>query len=119
MTHLTDEQIESILQGESLKTDHLSGCEQCQSRLKEKQALATRLKTAFEGMVPSEALAQKIRSHIASNAPTDVESATPRLMNVTHHWKRWAATLSSVAAIFIVGLVTSQKVPESDIQISD
>jgi len=105
MTHLTDEQLESILQGESLKTDHLSGCELCQSRLKEKQALAARLKTAFAGVAPSEALAQKIRSQFASRAPTEVESGTTRRMTVTHHWKRWTATLSSAAAILIIGLL--------------
>jgi hypothetical protein len=105
MTHLTDEQIESILQGESLKTDHLNSCELCQSRLKEKQALATRLKTAFAGVVPSEMLAQKIRSQSASNAPTEHMPNAPRIVNVTHRWRKWAATLSSVAAILVVGLL--------------
>jgi hypothetical protein len=105
MTHLTDEQIESILQGESLKTDHLNSCELCQSRLKEKQALATRLKTAFAGVVPSEMLAQKIRSQSASNAPTEHMPDAPRLLNVTYRWRKWAGTLSTVAAMLLLGLL--------------
>ena len=105
MTHLTDEQIESILQGKSLKTDHLSRCELCQTRLKENQALAARLKTAFAGVVPSETLAQKIRSQIASDTPTELKPDAPRIVNVPHHWKRWTATLSTIAAMLLVGLL--------------
>ena len=105
MTHLTHEQIESILQGESLKTDHLNSCELCQSRLKERRALATRLKTAFAGVVPSETLAEKIRSQITSNAPTEIKPDAPHIENVTHHWKRWAAPLSTIAAMLLLALL--------------
>jgi len=105
MTHLTDEQFEDILQGHPPENDHLSRCEQCQSRLKEKQALAARLRNAFTSVAPSEELAQKIRSQIASGVPKAAESNTPRTVSPSRRWKPWATTLSSVAAILIVALI--------------
>ena len=105
MTHLTDEQIESLQQGESLTNDHLSDCVLCQSRLKEKQAMANRLKTAFADVAPSETLAQKIRSQIAESHQTKTSPDKLHSVKLTHHWKRWATTLSSAAAVLIIGLL--------------
>ncbi|NQV31763.1 MAG: hypothetical protein HQ515_03670 [Phycisphaeraceae bacterium] len=105
MTHLTNEQFEDILQTQDLSNDHLNGCEQCQARLKEKQTLAARLKNAFADIAPSDELAKKIRSQIALGSPKETEPNEPRIVNLTHPWKRWATTFSSIAAILVVGLI--------------
>jgi hypothetical protein len=105
MTHLTDEQFEGLLQGQPVKNDHLDKCDLCQARFREKQALATRLRNAFAGVAPSKDLAQKIQCQYASNSQNKTEPSKLRSVNLPHHWKRWATTLASVAAILTVALI--------------
>ncbi len=102
MTHLTDEQLEDILQRKSCENAHLSDCETCQARLKEKQALKARLSTAFSQVAPPVELAQAIRSQIALSAQTRDSHESSQTQKLTHHWKRWAASLSSIAAVLIL-----------------
>jgi hypothetical protein len=102
MTHLTDEQYENLLQGQPLDTDHMNHCEVCQSRFKEKQALKSRLNSAFSGVTPSKALVEKIRGQMALTAPAMASHEGPRVLKLSHHRKLWAATLSTVAAILIL-----------------
>jgi hypothetical protein len=102
MTHLTDEQLEDILQNKGCENAHLSDCETCQSRLKEKQALKARLSAAFSQVAPPVELAQAIRSQIASSAQTQDSHAGSHTQKLPHHWKRWAASLSSIAAVLIL-----------------
>lgn len=98
MSHLTDEQFESLLQGQSLENDHLQACPDCQARLREKQALASRLKTAFAPVTASDGLAQHIRSQLT----TETENKGPQVLKLPTHWKRWAISLSSIAAILLL-----------------
>lgn len=105
MNHLTHEQFENILQGKSLDDEHLSQCKLCQSRLKEKQALAARLKIAFSGVTPSDELSQKIHNQIGITVHSQDQQAEPQTINLPPHWKRWATTVSSIAAILILGLL--------------
>ena len=105
MTHLTDEQLEDSLQTEASANLHLRNCDLCQSRLKEKQALAARLRNAFADIAPSEELAKKIRNQLALGSQKETEPNEPRIVNLTHRWKRWATTFSSIAAILVVGLI--------------
>ncbi len=105
MSHLTHEEFEDILQGKSPEDEHLNQCKLCQSRLKEKQALAARLKTAFSSVTPLDELNQKIRSQIEIAAHSQDQQATQKTINLPRHWKRWATTLSSIAAILILGLL--------------
>lgn len=97
MTHLTDEQLESIVQGQDKDNPHLQACDQCRARLAEKQAIARRLRSAFAGIQPPDKLVQDIRAGFGAKEP----KATVRLEDVR---KKWVARLSAMAAVFLVGV---------------
>ncbi len=113
MSHLTDEQLEGILQGQPLDSDHLQSCPDCQARLKEKQILAFRLKTAFSQVNPSPELLHRIRSQIPTETTDQSSSGHPSVLRLPPHWKRWAVTFSGIAAVLVlVPLLKIAFVPE-------
>ncbi len=97
MTHLTDEQFESILLGQWGHDEHLRECEQCRARLKEKQAMARRLRSAFAGIQPAETLTQSIREQVG----VQVFGTTAKLQGMR---AKWLARISAVAAVLLLGL---------------
>ena len=97
MTHLTDEQLESILQGDCSGDDHLRTCELCRARLAEKQAIAQRLRSAFAAIQPPERLIQDIRAQGG-------ETHTRTHMTSEPMRTRWVGRLSAMAAVLLVGL---------------
>ena len=64
MSHLTEEQFESILQGQLAPADHLQECEICSNKLAEKKAIAHRLRSSFSGIQASDQLAEQIKAVI-------------------------------------------------------
>ena len=100
MSHLTDEQFESILSGQSQDNDHLLHCPDCQARLQEKQALSNRLAAAFNQITAPDALAQNIRNQRATQSQTNPTET--KIVRLSGHWKRWAASFSSIAAIAVL-----------------
>ncbi len=97
MTHLTDEQFESILQGQGGDDTHLHACDQCRARLAEKQAMAQRLRSAFASIGPSEKLIQDIRTQVGVQ-----ESGNT--ISLQDARGKWMARLSAMAAVLIVGV---------------
>ena len=64
MDHLTEEQIEDLLQGELKADAHLEQCAECRERLAEKEAIAGRLQEAFANVKVSPDFAEWLRNHI-------------------------------------------------------
>ena len=64
MNHLTNEQLEDIMQGQNIDLTHLNQCKDCQERLTEKQAIAAKLRSAFMSVKANESLAGRIRNQI-------------------------------------------------------
>ena len=100
MIHLTDEQFEEIMQGIDIDSEHLSSCHLCQSRLEEKQALANRLRSAFNNINPAEKLLHKVRQQVNLSRPE--KSFNKTIFNLHHHWRGWIAAISSAAAVLIL-----------------
>jgi hypothetical protein len=110
MNHLTDEQLEQILKGIEVNTEHLGSCLLCQTRLQEKKALVNRLRSAFENVKPSEELLQKIRRRI--NVAASEKSAGKSMFNLHIKWRSWIAAVSSVAAVLVtVSLIVYLSAP--------
>ncbi len=102
MEHLTDGQFEDIMQGETVDLSHLKQCQDCQSRLAEKQAVAARLRSAFKSVKANTDLVSRIRSHINQSCETgDTIESIQHTRVVRLHHKLWPA-LAAAAAILIV-----------------
>jgi hypothetical protein len=97
MTHLTDEQLESMLQGQGGGDAHLQACDQCRARLAEKQAIAQRLRSAFAAIQPPERLMQGICTQVGVKEP----KTNVKLHDVRN---KWVARISAMAAVFLIGL---------------
>lgn len=65
MNHLTEEQFEDIKQGLLKEPEHLKGCDTCRQLLAEKKAIASRMRSAFGSVRPTEQLADNIRMQVA------------------------------------------------------
>lgn len=94
MNHLTDEQFEAVLQGQTTFTEHLRECETCAQKLAEKKALSMRLRSAFAPVQAKDALAETIRHKVKS---THVLHFGRRTIAFSH-WRYWAAA----AAVLIL-----------------
>jgi hypothetical protein len=104
MTHLTDEEIETILLGDAEGHPHLEGCALCRSRLEAQRAVRTRLRKAFTGIHSSNVLRQTIcanlgqaddESGLRSPAPHAARSVLVRL------WPVLAAAAVLVLAVLV------------------
>jgi anti-sigma factor RsiW len=106
MSHLTEEQLEGILQGDVAMSEHVEQCSECQARLEEKRAIARRLRTAFSTVKAGPALADRIRSEISTaNQPVATgKSQTPTILLHVHHRLRTA--LAVAAAMLLVAVPT-------------
>jgi len=101
MKHLTDEQLEQLLQQTDLYAEHLKQCPQCTQRLEEKKAIADRLHVAFDNVTAPANLAQKISLQISPSESPKNGYHTIHLSSLRSHWK----SLSTIAAAAIILIV--------------
>ncbi len=102
MNHLTNEQFEDIMQGHDVDLTHLDQCKDCQEKLTEKQAIATKLCSAFMSVKANEGLADRIRNQINQNSENAETVKFIKLTWAKHfHRKLWPA-LAATAAMFVV-----------------
>ena len=114
MSHLTDEQLEEIMQGVNSQTAHLEHCDTCTERLAEQRALARRLRSAFAAVKPDKALAEQIRGQLNAGSTALEGSGRGHILNIRSHWQRWLGMVSAAAAlIIVVSLVTHLLKPSS------
>jgi hypothetical protein len=102
MNHLTNEQLEDIMQGQDIDLTHLKDCHECQARLEEKRTIAERLRSAFMSVKADEVLADRIRNQIKQNSEiTETAKSIKPTWTIHLNRKLWPA-LATAAAIFIV-----------------
>ncbi len=107
MSHLTEGQLEDILQGRAEVPEHVDQCPECRDRLDEKRALARRVSKAFSSIHAGADLAGRIRAEIAAagqrTAGTDARSHILPLRGRREIW----SGLAIAAAILIVAIPRS------------
>jgi len=107
MNHLTEEQFEEVMQGKVTDLKHLRECKDCQRRLDEKQALANRLRTAFNSVKPDVSLEESIRDSIAEK-----RRQTELVVSGSRSWKNrlndkiWT-TIAAAAVLLVVAFPLS------------
>ena len=102
MNHLTNEQLEDIMQGHDIDLTHLNQCQDCRDRLAEKQAIAARLHSAFASVKADAGLADRIRCQINQSSETaETVKSIQHTWSTRLHHKLWPA-LAAAAAIFVV-----------------
>jgi len=107
MSHLTEEQFEAILQGETPVPEHLEACPQCQALLAEKRALAERLRQTFTSIRAGSDLADRIRANLsAASANTGKTKSRPRTLVLAAHRRLWSG-LAAAAAIWAIAIPVS------------
>jgi hypothetical protein len=105
MEHLTEEQIEGILQGDDGRDGltHLQACRDCRDRLAEKRAMAARLRSAFASVKAGPVLAERIRSRLNAAAAPATTIQLIRHKGVHHHIRRlWPALLAAAAVVAVL-----------------
>ena len=107
MSHLTDEQLEEIIQDDSLAFEHLDSCQLCKQRLAEKRALTDRLKLAFSKVEMATELEQRIRTQLNINSKTSSEPKI-KILDFRAHWKSISA-IAAAAIILIVAVPVSMR----------
>jgi len=102
MNHLTNEQLEDVMQGGDADITHLNQCQDCRDSLAEKQAIAARLRSAFMSVKADAGLANRVRYQInQNNETTETAKSIQHTWTTRLHHKLWPA-LAAAAAIFIV-----------------
>ncbi len=95
MTHLSDEQLDSVLRGEGADPQHLALCPQCRARLDERRAIGGRLRTAFESVRAGEKLTATIRNSLIGDAhEVAARASRPGLF-------RWLMPLTAAAVVLL------------------
>ena len=104
MEHLTEEQFEGILQGEGQEValTHLKQCQNCRNRLAEKQAIAYRLRSAFNSVKASPALAEQIRSRLNATVEPAMAAQPVQHTRIGHSIQRLWPALAAAAAVLVV-----------------
>ncbi|MHC4153251.1 MAG: hypothetical protein ACYSSP_14320 [Planctomycetota bacterium] len=102
MNHLTDEQFEDIIQGEDIDLAHLKQCKDCQNRLTEKQAIAERLRSAFNSTQASSDLAERIHHGLDATAGIKMPAQPSEHTWLSRRSRQFWPVLATAAAILIV-----------------
>lgn len=102
MNHLSDEQLEEVMRGGGVRPEHLEHCDQCKERLAEKEALASRLRSAFASIKPEEELVERIRRQLNIDSMPSEHGGRRRLLSIRSHWRSWAMMASAAAVLIIV-----------------
>lgn len=103
MNHLTDQQLDDILQGSGPQPAHLAECEHCQARLTEQGAIRGRLQSAFETVTADEALANSIRA-ILPSAESRRPEERPVVETLRLSLRRFLWPALAAAAVLIVAI---------------
>lgn len=102
MTHLSDEELEGILQGDVSAPAHLGECELCRDRLAESRAIRSRLRSAFDGVHAPRELAERIRSR--TGRPISRLARGARGGGRATRLIRWALPLTAAAAALLIAV---------------
>lgn len=108
MAHLSDEQLEEILQG-GPQGEHVGQCPLCSRRLAELRAIRDRLQSAFQTVSAGPALAESIRHSLDRKKPRALQARGVRTMRLL----RWALPLTA-AAVLLIGTVVLLIVSEPE-----
>jgi len=103
MNHLTDEQFEDILHGNTNVPEHVERCARCRARLDEKRAVARRVHQAFSSIQAPPGLADRIRAGIAASAKADATPERARIIPLYLHRHLWSG-LGAVAAVLVLAV---------------
>lgn len=107
MSHLTEEQFEAILQGETQVPEHLEECPECQALLAEKRALAERLRQTFTSIRANSDLTDRIRANLGATPDSANETKSrPRTLVLAAHRRLWSA-LAAAAAVLVIAVPVS------------
>lgn len=104
MNHIAEEQFEDIMQGNISSPAHLDKCPECQNRLAEKQALARKLRSAFEPVQAGADLAERVRRQINLTDRSRQSTAPDKHARRTGWNRRIWSPLAAAAAILIVAV---------------
>ena len=112
MSHLTEEQFESILQGHTHPSNHLGKCEVCSNKLAEKRAIAARLRSTFSNIQASDELAEQIKKRLSAQDRRLISLPKVHRTRVLFpQWRYWAAVAAVLIAVpFIVMLSAPSQV---------
>jgi hypothetical protein len=103
MSHLTDKQLEEVLQGLTSEPLHLGECPDCQRRLDDARAVRERLQQAFHTVTASEDLAARLHRMAQYNPSSDT---SPRVMRLGIQRRLWSI-LAAAAVILICAIPVS------------
>lgn len=106
MTHLSDEQLDAILQGDG-DDQHVARCPQCAARLAERQAVADRLRSAFDSIRASDDLTARVRGAAGGPALKLVAHRPPPRRSPL----RWAMPAAAAAVVVLSVLAASLLLP--------
>jgi anti-sigma factor RsiW len=109
MTHLTDEQLEDLVQGRAAEPAHLAECPACRDRLSAHRAVRDRLRAAMTSVRADEALAARIRRSIPER-PAARRLRLPRIA-----WASLAAAAVLVAAISVLVYLTAPNSAQAEL----
>lgn len=104
MNHLSNEQMEEVLQGRQTHAEHLQTCQRCADQLAEKRAMAKRLRVAFDTINAPEGLAERFSSKIAAES-IRIHGSRIKLFP---HWRAWTA---AAAALIVIPVLVMLAVP--------
>jgi len=100
MSHLTDEQLEDILQGHGRAGEHVEWCPQCRARLDEKRALARRVRRAVLAIHAGTDLADRLQVRATAAGP----GTRPHLLRLHTRRQAWSALAVAALVLVAVGL---------------
>lgn len=93
MTHLTDEQIETLLDDPQARDEHVEACPHCRRRLEDARAMRARLVEAFASVRPDAMLEHQIAASLRAAGPA--RETLPRRLFLN----RFASSLAAAAAL--------------------
>jgi len=104
MNHLTDEQLDALMLGEGVDSEHLASCRQCRDQLASRLALAGRLRAALVSVHAGEDLKARLRQQFqATPGPESGLTGSARsrqLKMLRRHWRG----LTAAAAVLLITL---------------
>ncbi|MCU0913564.1 MAG: hypothetical protein MUC88_03245 [Planctomycetes bacterium] len=112
MSHLTDEQLEDILQGRGKASEHVEWCRRCRARLDEKRALAHRVRQAFSTIHAGADLADRIRARVVAAG----QETRPHLLRVQARRRVWSAVAIAALVLVVVMLKSSHVETSAHVQ---
>lgn len=106
MTHLNDEQIETLLNDPRAADEHVDACPDCRQRLDDARAIKARLAGAFAAVQPDAMLEHQVAASLRAAKPA--RQALPRRLFLN----RFASSLAAAAALVALAVgLTLQLAP--------